>query len=302
MNKFKGVPHIVVPTNRDEETIISFLNKWAEEFEGCVVHIVFDAEETPRWTSHHNEFSFPIITYNWKSIEQDLGKNYWIIPRNTDCVRSYGFYKAWQHEPLFIITLDDDTEPVNNPIKEHYKALYTNKYKDYYNTMKDYNPRGHEVFNEIKGSDVSHGVWVNVPDLNAKDQLEGYEKATINSFNKGLIPKNSYYSMCGMNLAWKPEHTKHMYFGLQGKNHPIDRCGDIWCGYNTTNKGLRTSTGYAVVKHNRASNVWNNYKKESNAESMGLEYLNKKTSDENKEYFKLLDEATRIWYGLFEKN
>ncbi len=40
----------------------------------------------------------------------------------------------------------------------------------------------------------------------------------------------SYFPMCSMNLAWRPEFTAAMYFLLMGPDQPFDRFGDIWGG------------------------------------------------------------------------
>lgn len=310
-SEFEGLPAIVVPTIRDKEHMVKFFNSWKEEFKGCVVHLVFDMKELPVWT-REVEYDFPVILYCWKDIDNDLGDKTWIIPRKTDCVRSYGYWKAWQYKPLFIITLDDDVEPqhelLNNRrrhIEQFYYQLFQASYppNNFYNTLKDKFPRG--TYPMTTGCDVVHGGWVNVPDLSAEEQIKNSFVATDLDFNEGLIPQGVLFSMCGMNIAWKPEVTKHMYFGLQGNNHPIDRCGDIWCGYHLASKDIKVYTGKPYCVHTRASNVWSNLNKEKNAEKMSKEYSERINVYPDPlpqgEYWDKLREAYNIWEGLFNE-
>lgn len=322
-NEWGGLPHVVVPTIRDEEQVIKFLNAWKEEFKGCVVHMVFDMPEIPEWVKEHN-YDFPIAVYCWKDIDRDLGDKAWIIPRQTDCVRSYGYWKAWQRNPLFIVTLDDDVEPEDEVIKGHYNNLFQRSCCEerWTNTMKHRLPRGtYAGFNNIV---ISHGCWLKTPDLSAEEQLQGYEETTKNDFNELVVPKGSYYSMCGMNLAWKPEITKYMYFGLQGLgNYPIDRCGDIWAGIYSKYKidqehapggytilGKVVWTGPPYVIHTRASNPWSNLKKEELAHDMTYDFVDLIENDwdfdkahvwEHLDYWSKLKEAYEIWEGLFNE-
>lgn len=319
-------PVIVVPTNRPEK-IVDFLKDWDKEFDGCHVILVFDLPEVPLATGFPkdmsdfgkkyilNPLSYSLEMFCWVDIDTDLGKDAWIIPRRTDCVRSYGFLKALEHNPLFILTLDDDTKPEGKTIEDHYKILFDSRrtnYK-YYNTMTEQVPRGY--FKDLKDiwykTNISHGIWLGTPDLDAHEQLTNYEPSYEGDFNRGIIPKGSYTSTCGMNLAFRPEVTKYLYFGLQGQEYPIDRCGDIWAGYYASQQDkVLIATGYAMVNHLRASNPWTNLKKEKNAEYLGYifrEYFCEKPDKEIEdwldegEYFKKLREAYKIWERLCEE-
>ena len=72
--------------------------------------------------------------------------------------------------------------------------------------------------------------------------------------------------MCGMNLAFKAELAPIMYFLLMGKDWPYDRFGDIWCGVLAKkicdHLGYAVRSGQPLVDHQRASNVWENLRKE----------------------------------------
>lgn len=103
-------PVIVIPTNREENYFKVFLNNWKSQFEGCTIIVIEDREKC---ILDLEEFeSLEIVQYCWKDIDKSLKENSWIIPRRTDCVRSFGYYAAYKYfNPLFIITLDDDISP-----------------------------------------------------------------------------------------------------------------------------------------------------------------------------------------------
>jgi len=70
---------------------------------------------------------YPNVTHvAWEDIDRDLGEVSWIIPRRTDCIRSYGYLKAYQEFPDMVLTLDDDCYPSgsgNDFIERHWHAL-----------------------------------------------------------------------------------------------------------------------------------------------------------------------------------
>lgn len=314
----EGVPNIVVPTIRPEK-FKEFLNHWSDEFKGCHLIVV---EDNPVKTLTYADFPYNSFTYehySWKEIDKELGKKAWIIPRRSDCVRSFGYYKAWKNKASFIVTLDDDTRPgCKGHIQAFYNKLFLEKHSNpsFYNTMKPpHLPRG--TYKGLVGCDVVHGGWLGTPDYSAEEQVKSRSLAKVdrNDFNEGLIPEGAPFSMCGMNLAWKTEHTPTMYFGLQGNimiggglaKLPIDRCGDIWCGYNVSKEGLVVYHGEPFCIHERASNVWNNMKKEENAEWMSDWYLREGADVDLDDsfpevgYWRLLREAEEEWKNLFQE-
>src|SRR5438093_13018438 len=110
---------IVIPTIR-EECFKDWLHRWAEELGN---HTILVVEDNPT-----KSFSVPsrqnIFHYSWKEIDDELKDKAWIIPRRTDCVRSFGFYKAYQMQPDMIMTLDDDCYPDHKKFLElHWRAL-----------------------------------------------------------------------------------------------------------------------------------------------------------------------------------
>jgi len=61
--------------------------------------------------------------FNHKDIIKDLGEEH-PIPFKSSAIRNYGYFKAWQDDALFIITLDDDCMPLTKDfVRLHWKAL-----------------------------------------------------------------------------------------------------------------------------------------------------------------------------------
>jgi hypothetical protein len=298
---------IVVPTIR-ESSIQRFLAEWHNEF---FKNTKFDVrliivEDNPQKTFDLGTYK-NIIHYSWKDIEQDLGSKSWIIPRRTDCVRSYGYWKAYGMKPDMIITLDDDCYPIQAYHKKSWnkKGLIENHWNELQNpvdvsravrwisTMKDLRPRGLPYANltNPRGMDVvlNHGLWFNVPDFDGQTQLSmkqttGYTNHLIDQ----VIPRDTYFSMCGMNIAWKPEATPALYFFLMGKNskeqpwYGFDRFGDIWAGIflkkiaDHLNRDIHS--GAPVIWHDRASDPHKNVQKEAKGIVVN-EYLWQKVDD-----------------------
>ena len=78
---------IVVPTIR-ENNIKDFLQAWGPEFKTATLVIV---EDNPERTFKIGGANVEHLCH--QDIDKDLGKDAWIIPRKTDCVRSYGYFK-----------------------------------------------------------------------------------------------------------------------------------------------------------------------------------------------------------------
>lgn len=319
----KSRPNIVIPTIRSKPFFTNFLKDWGEEFAGCHLIVIEDRKEKQLLTTmnlYSDMYNFTYELYDWRDIDKDLGKDSWIIPRQTDCVRNYGYLMAYKNQPEFIVTLDDDLKPLS---KGHIMAFYNNLFQanqtkkqnlQYFSTMNADLPRGVLIDDEEHEIVVSHGTWVENADYSAKQQIKRGHKVFGNletDFYSGQIPQGCLYSMCGMNLAWKTWFTRHMYFPLMGEydEYPIDRCGDIWAGYYSKyiadTHGVSHFTGYPMVIHNRASNPWTNLKKEKNEDVLGKEFINVmihgKEPTIQVNYFTLLKKAYNIWNKLIDE-
>ena len=258
---------IVIPTIR-EESVARFLEVWRDEFRGHRVIVVEDNPEPTFELGGHD-----IRHYSWADIDRELGDRSWIIPRRTDCVRSYGYYKASQEPGVeMIVTLDDDCYP-HTPgfLREHHRRLTEPAHAPSWTSSgRGVLPRGipyHAQHRELPCG-LNHGLWTNVPDLDAVTQLANSRLGVAFEPVDQTIPLGSYFPMCGMNLAWKPELTPAMYFLLMGfREWPYDRFGDIWCGVLVKkicdHLGIGVTSGAPLVEHQRASNVWANLRKEA---------------------------------------
>jgi hypothetical protein len=321
---------IVVPTIR-EESLARFLELWRSEFYEHRVIIVEDNPEatfrTPEWVEH----------YSWKDVDRVLGQDSWIIPRRTDCVRSFGYYLAYLKPTEFVVTLDDDCYPEatyeGGYLSEMRLALETQWADDrWYNTLgpDPVYPRGYpyDIRERLQSTAIHHGMWSNVPDLDARTQsrLPDYRTPPFRSIAR--VPTGRYFPMCGMNLAFRREVIPLMYFMLMGKDRyerpwPVDRFGDIWSGLMAKrvldHLGWAVSSGAPSVHHSRASNVETNLLKETPAYPFNEQLWRAVSSTPLHAdtatgcYFELADglamygpywtelrKAMRIWASLFE--
>lgn len=336
---------IVVPTIR-ENSIVRFLEEWEEEFFNNREYSikVFLIEDNHEKTFNLSKYKGKIIHYSWSDIEMVLGKNSWIIPRRTDCVRSFGYLMAYKSKPDIIITLDDDCYPLkkylksteSSLIKTHWDALMGKKEEKIENawisTIKKLRPRGipYKKFERRYESvtALNHGLWYNVPDFDGTTQLASKKTSGLHGYAINQdIPKDKFFPMCGMNIAWKNEVTPAMYFLLMGQdikgNHwGYDRFGDIWCGIFlkkiVDHLNFNISSGNPIIWHDRASNPLTNIKKERTGVKVN-EYLWQKIDnlrltkssfkdcyvelseklDLKGEYWENLKKAMKIWASLF---
>jgi len=265
---------VVLPTMTIRENLINeFLTMWRWP---CQVIVVED--------NARRGFDLPaeIDHYSWADIEHDLGDDSWIIPRRTDCIRSYGYLKAWQTGKPYIITLDDDCLPAENEgsqtaprfLQQHLDNLQPKPIKRWHTTLAGDYPRGYpyEQWQAPTPIGISHGLWQGNLDYDSISQLH-YRRVEppLTMPYEGAIPCGQYFPMCGMNLAWRRELTPLLYFLLMGQDHqgnayPFDRCGDIWAGIIVKkildHLGIAVWSGGPLVQHTRASNVWANFDKE----------------------------------------
>lgn len=255
---------IVVPTIR-EKLIVSFLNAWRD---ALADHLVIVVEDNPERTF---DVSLPNAQhYCWADIDKELGRDSWIIPRRTDCVRSYGYYKAFSAEIDFIITLDDDCYPLSERfVEKHYENLEEPAEGDaWISTGQGLLPRGMPYETTLRSAEcvINHGLWSKVPDFDAVTQLLNTRLGQQFEPVEQVIPRGKFFPMCGMNLAFKPKVVPAMYFLLMGREWPFDRFGDIWCGVFAKricdHLGFAVRSGEPRIEHQRASNVWTNLRKE----------------------------------------
>jgi reversibly glycosylated polypeptide/UDP-arabinopyranose mutase len=292
---------LVVPSIR-KDSWNRFVNEWAAVGLFDQVDVIL-MEDNPTRTFYMNLMSGPEhhhMHYCWEDIEKELGENSWIIPRRSDTVRSFGYYKAWQGRSQwkFVLTLDDDcyppTEAADGFVYKDGGAGFVSLHKQalegktkWFNTLNSVKPRGIPFYEtgKLDNTVINHGLWTCVLDYDAPTQLVQPTKEKF-SFDNRIVPSGQYFPMCGMNVMWKNEHTVLMYHLLMGQMKtsaegpmspkdtirlerlPFDRFGDIWCGIIAKKicdiKNLNVATGIPYIHHDRASNAFTNLKKEAN--------------------------------------
>ncbi len=319
---------IVVPTIR-EPSIGRFLEQWAVEFRGHRVIVVEDNPQRtfalPAWVEH----------YSWHDVDERLGDLAWIIPRRSDCVRSFGYYLAAQEPCDFVVTLDDDCYP-----EEIYERSFLSLVRDaldrrwdddrWWSTLDGrVRPRGfpYEIREQSLPTLIHHGLWSNVPDLDARTQLRLPNHRLRPATSVQRVPHGRFFPMCGMNLAFRPAMIPALYFLLMGKHRdgslwPYDRFGDIWAGVFAKkvadHLGFVVTSGAPSVLHSRASNPEVNLQKETpgypvnealwrRVEAVGLSaetvagcYQQLADNlDMKGEYWTTLKSAMKVWASLF---
>ena len=276
---------LVVPSIR-ENSWNRFVDEWRKI--GLFDHVdVILMEDNPKKTFTADP-SF--VHLSWEDIERDLKGDSWIIPRRSDTVRSFGYYRAYQHGAKYILTLDDDCYP---PTDEHDGFSYSSGARGFldthiaamegrsawFNTLSGVKPRGIPFYNtgKMEGVLINHGLWTNVLDYDAPTQLVDPKKFE-HPFDNRIVPQGQFFPLCGMNVMWKREATVLMYHLLMGSlksdvmdapaKLPFDRFGDIWCGLFAKqildHNGYSVSTGIPYIHHDRASNPFTNLRKEAN--------------------------------------
>jgi len=329
---------VVVPTIRPD-SMDAFIRKW-NSFPNskCRLIVVEDAlaksHELVKVLNGSNA-----IHLSWSDIEDDLRDRSWIISRRSDAIRSYGVLYAYRLGAKMIGTLDDDCYPsveschirtIDEWASMHMMALNSSQRICWTSSIDGELPRGYP-YGSIHTSVltcVNHGLWRNVPDLDAATQLQRDRSACKEiKYPTKVIDRDVFFPMCSMNLAWRREMTPCMYFMLMGSVWPFDRFGDIWCGLFmkkvADHLGYRVCSGYPCIWHERASDPFVNLRKEAPGlpvhEELWRRIANTTISREahtvgdayaslidnmvfdglpEKDYWAKLSEAIRIWIGL----
>ena len=182
-----------------------------------------------------------------------------------------------------ILFLNDDEEPIGDTIQDHLDALDRKFPISWFNTASEY-MRGfpYAVRNEAECV-FSHGVWRGVADWDAPTQLVVGNKPV--EFYRGPVPKGIYTPISAMNIAFKREALPYVY--MAPNSFAIGRADDIFMGINLVRAcekhNWAIASGYAMVKHERASNVFNNLKKEAPFIDLNETYW---SGEEQHPYFK----------------
>jgi hypothetical protein len=212
-----------------------------------------------------------VEVFSWKEIEAELPEP-WIISRRDSGIRAFGFWKAWQLGAECIFTLDDDCHPAGEDVVAgHLRNLHETP--SWESSVPGLRVRGlpYRNFGGPLPVDVSVGLWVGSPDLDAVQTLANDVPEAAGNLISGVrsrvMPSEQYFPMSGMNLAVRREAACLMYFPPMGADSPYGRFDDIWCGLVVQRicRHLRRSIvcGRPLVDHRRASDPFANLVKEA---------------------------------------
>jgi len=318
---------LVVPTIR-ENCIKEFLSAWCYGNNWDSVIVVEDNPE--------KSFKLPeyCIHYSWQEIEDQLGKNSWIISKRDSAIRSFGFYAAYMAGADIIFTLDDDCYPIPPMPHEHTTSVekFIHSHIEAFTANRKWTElvpknRSRGIPYRNKGQlevDLNVGLWEGVPDLDAIQSLSNQRFSLQNAADYRIIPNGQYFPMCGMNMAFKRKMTPLMYFPLMGKDSPYSRFDDIWCGVIMKKVAdhlrINVSCGNPRINHRKASDPFVNLVKEAPGvvanetfweaiDKIDLQAYNPvhcmkqiglELQKESDTYIQRCGEAIGIWASLFE--
>lgn len=292
---------VVVPTIRIE-TIPAFLEAWQSLFDkhNIVFILVVDGENPKVICEEYYQDGGVQKTEKTRS-EIDTEN---LVSNFCAGVRQLGFLYIAKHLPdvEYIITLDDDETPIGDPIQDHINQLNRKVPISWLSTAQNAFMRGFAYgVREEAEVKFSHGIWRGVPDYDAPTQLLT-PKEFEPTYYKGVIPKGIYAPICGMNIGFRREALKYVYFAPVGTFKGAERFDDIFFGILLIKKfaelGWAITTGYAEVLHNRASNVFNSLEKEAVGIKHNEEFWKDPEGYNGHSFFQEFREKTERWYNL----
>ena len=258
---------VVVPTCRPS-MMDEFCKAWDSLLRKHRAYLITVLDGKVPSVSFNSDIAYNGVPEEWEGL----------IFSHTDAVRNLGFLYAVRYgcDCDVIITMDDDVRPYkdNDPIQEHLDALEMKVPISWFSTADRYMRGFPYGVREETAVWVSHGVWNGVHDYDGPTQLVlGNQPAT---FYKGPIPKGCLFPCCCMNLAFKVEALPWMYFAPMGKTLGVQRFADIWMGIEMKRaldtQGKAVVSGYSMVDHLRASNVFANLEQEAKGLSWNEEF------------------------------
>ncbi|MCM8534600.1 MAG: hypothetical protein NE334_01550 [Lentisphaeraceae bacterium] len=310
---------------KDEESFKNFSKNWEKELSQIANLVIVENNATHSFSSDQKNLTH----LSWYDIDTDLGKNYWIIPRNSPALISYGCYKAIKSGAKNVIIIDENALPgEENIFQQHIDSLIQNEEEDsWHNILSNIKPKGVPFYNRTRKLPImlNHGMWTENAVLDAAVQLSITSESEDINMNEGLVPKGSYFSLSNINMAFRADAAPLFYFLMMGTQNdfPFDGYGDIWCGViakkilDHLNWGCRS--GHPIVINKKENNVWKSLKNDSNSLPVNESFWEKidgiiLTSDTptgcyqqvaktigkwGHPYFQKLGQAMEIWIGLF---
>lgn len=272
---------VVVPTIRDMRP---FMEAWRS---------LFDKHNIELLVIHDGEH--PMVKNH--TVGDVMGEYKDCLVNFNGGIRNLGFAYVAKYLPEvdIIITLDDDTIPIGDPIQDHLDILNQKVPVSWMSTASEYMRGFPYLIRDEAEVVLSHGVWEGVADWDAPTQLVKGGHRPID-FPKMPIPKGIYFPMCIMNVAFKRKMLPYMYQAPPVPEMNIGRTDDIFCGIlakrEIDQQGWAAVTGYAKVHHERASNVYANLNKEAKTIELMEVYWK---GDESHPYFKIYREKLDLW-------
>jgi len=289
---------VVVPTCRPDRKQ-EFLESWSEQFRkhSCSVVIVNDGDP-PKVEIDGVFCGTPesLIEGQYRDL---------IVNRNP-AVRMLGFVAVKKLIPdaEVIVTLDDDLTPGGDTIGDHVAALARSVPVSWLSSTADGSPymRGFPYWvRKERPVWVSHGVWTNIPDLDAPSQLVLGDSPEV-EFYRGPVPRGVYFPFCGMNVAFRVDALPLMYWAPVARFRGAERFDDIWLGINLVREldaaGAAMVTGQASCVHTRLSNTFKNLQMECVGIELNEHYWQAKP--EGIEWFDTYDILRAKWKSMIE--
>jgi reversibly glycosylated polypeptide/UDP-arabinopyranose mutase len=257
---------VVVPTCRTEQ-IDRFMDAWRAQFVAHDATVLIVRDDTETGDIHLWRRGSTALVGNESSV---LGAYKGIVARKSPACRCLGFAYIAKHLPevTHIVTLDDDVEPSGDTIGDHIEALDSRVPVSWLSSVTE-GPYMRGFPYAVRAESpvfVSHGVWENIPDLDAPTQLVLGDKPRV-TFYRGPVPRGVFFPVCGMNLAFRREALPMMLWCPAKWLKGAERFDDIWMGVNLVKElpaaGGALVSGYASCVHTRLSNTFKNLEQEA---------------------------------------
>ncbi len=281
---------VVVPTIR-QDSYEEWLSAWEPLFSRHAVYVVtvFDGRDASVQIAPFDSAATP----SRLSLHEVMGDDADLICRFTPAVRNLGFAAVAKLLPNieYIVTLDDDTAPEGDTIEDHLRALQSLAPISWLSLCSEYMrgfPYGVRTEAPVM---VSHGLWAGCPDWDAPTQLTVANSQTVRGACSP-IPRGIFAPLCGMNIAFRRSVLPHAYWAPAALLPGAERFDDIWMGLYLKRvcdeHNWAVLSGAAIVRHERASNVFKNLRQEA----VGIEI--------NEALWKDLDHPPEPYRDFFE--
>lgn len=256
---------VVVPTIR-QQSYEEWLAAWRELLMQHQAYLVtvFDGQNARVRIDGYGTGEEPEC-HSWDGLMEE---EHDLICKFTPAVRNLGLAAVAKLLPNveYIVTLDDDTAPEGDTIQDHVDALGQRVPISWISLCSEY-MRGFPY--GVRGEApvmVSHGVWSGLPDLDAPTQLTGAPDRPVYA-RAQPIPKGIFAPLCGMNIAFRRRVLPFAYWAPTVRLPGAERFDDIWMGLYLKRacdqRNWAILSGRALVKHDRASDVFKNLGEEA---------------------------------------